>query len=115
MPVTLLLSRASALCSSFCLKQFVHFVLLKMFGENFLHSPDLISWEDIVRVSGNEIHQEGNFTEGRGIVSNLPKKKRDVGLRRKTLHRRRDRTGRSAPDLRCMANHLGPKLTTETR
>lgn len=38
--LTRLLSSASAQCSSFCLKQFVHLVLLKMLGENFLHSPE---------------------------------------------------------------------------
>lgn len=37
--LTRLLSKASALCSSFCLKQLVHLDLLNMLGENFLHSP----------------------------------------------------------------------------
>lgn len=36
--LTLLHSRASALCSSFCLKQLLHLLLLNMFGANFLHS-----------------------------------------------------------------------------
>lgn len=38
-------SKASALCSSFCRKQFVHLLLLKMFGANFLQSdrPDMIA------------------------------------------------------------------------
>jgi hypothetical protein len=39
--LTLLDSSASALCSSLCLKQLLHLVLLKMLGENFLHSADL--------------------------------------------------------------------------
>lgn len=36
--LTLLHSKASALCSSFCRKQLLHFVLLNMLGTNFLHS-----------------------------------------------------------------------------
>ena len=36
--LTLLHSKASALCSSFCLKQLLHLLLLNMFGANFLHS-----------------------------------------------------------------------------
>lgn len=36
--LTLLHSRASALCSSFCLKQLLHLLLLNMLGANFLHS-----------------------------------------------------------------------------
>lgn len=36
--LTLLLSSASALCSSFCLKQLLHLLLLKIFGANFRHS-----------------------------------------------------------------------------
>lgn len=43
--LTLLDSKASALCSSFCLKQLVHLLLLKMLGENFLQSdlPDIFT------------------------------------------------------------------------
>lgn len=43
--LTRLDSKASALCSSFCRKQLVHLLLLKMFGANFLQSdrPDMIA------------------------------------------------------------------------
>lgn len=59
--LTLLLSRASALCSSFCLKQLVHLLLLKMLGANFLHS-DRMSAMDMVSL-GEQAH---TFTDTHG-------------------------------------------------